>query len=147
MWRIRSRGPQPYRNNSCDCDGYQAKPRCQFYPCLNGSAHLAGFAFSPTATTFKGSFSFVALRRIAVCVRLSFLAMVAISFEASIDDRSSSSSSGVHKILRGTITSPSPLTPARQAGIWNGNGPSHGDQPWRTGAANPSRFPSGQSWG
>ena len=27
--------------------------------------------------------------------------MVAISFEASIDDRSSSSSSGAHKILRG----------------------------------------------
>ena len=45
----------------------------------------------------------MALRRIAVCVRLSFLAMVAISFEASIDDRSSSSSSGVHKKLRGTV--------------------------------------------
>jgi hypothetical protein len=139
MWRIRSRGPQPYRNNSCDCDGYQAKPRCQFYPCLNGSAHLAGFAFSPTATTFKGSFSFVALRRIAVCVRLSFAAMVALSFEASIDDRSSSSSSGAHKILRGTIILPSPLTPVSTM--------RKRPQPWRTGAANPSRFPSGQIWG
>ena len=103
MWRIRSRGPQSYRNNSHDRDCYKAKPRSKFYPCLNSWAHLAGIAFSPTATTFKGSFSFAALRRIAVCVRLSFLAMVAISFEASIDDRSSSSSSGVHKKLRGTL--------------------------------------------
>ena len=84
------------------------------YPIDEKAFVISPSAF-PTATTFNGSFSFAALRRIAVCVRLSFLAMVAISFEASIDDRSSSSSSGVHKKLRGTVISPSA---ARQAGGW-----------------------------
>ena len=60
------------------------------------------FAFSPNATSFNGSFSFAALSRIAFCVRLSCLAIVAISFEDIIKDRSLSSSSGVHKGLRGT---------------------------------------------
>ena len=40
--------------------------------------------------------------------------MVAISFEASIDDRSSSSSSGVHKKLRGTVISPSSRSTSRR---------------------------------
>src|SRR6476661_8995555 len=70
------------------------------------------FAFSPTATTFKGSFSFVALPRIALRVRLSCLAIVGLSFEDSIKDRSLSSSSGVHKGLRGTIDCP--LSPQPQ---------------------------------
>jgi hypothetical protein len=51
MCRIWSRGPQPYRNNSHDRDGNKAKPRCQLYPCLNRSAHLESFAFSPSSTS------------------------------------------------------------------------------------------------
>ena len=76
-----------------------------------GAGYLP-FAFSPTATTFKGSFSFTALSRIALGVRLSCLAIVGISFEDSTKDRSLSSSSGVHKGLRGTIlTETAPARP------------------------------------
>ena len=142
MCRIRSRGPQSYRNNSYDCDGYQAKPRCQFYPCLNGSAHLAGLAFRPTATTFKGSFSFVAWRRIAVCVRLSFAAMVALSFEASIDDRSSSSSSGAHKILLGIHYFAFAFNPSFDKPASEETAPAM--ENW---SRQPSRFLPGQIWG
>ena len=67
----------------------------------------------------------MALRRIAFCVRLSFLAMVAISFEASIDDRSSSSSSGVHKRLCGTLFRLQPQLASRA--FETETAPSHGE--------------------
>jgi hypothetical protein len=72
------------------------------------------FAFRPdsTATIFNRSFIFEALRRIAVCVRLSSLAMVAISLAANIDARSLLISSGVHE--RGDFISPSPSARARR---------------------------------
>ena len=60
-----------------------------------------------------GRFSVVeAVYRVALYVRLSCLAIVAISFEDSIKDRSLSSSSGVYKGLRGTIlTETAPARP------------------------------------
>jgi hypothetical protein len=52
--------------------------------------------------------------------------MVAISFEASIDDRSSSSSSGAHKILRGIHYFAFAFNPASTSRHLR-NGPSHGE--------------------